>query len=80
MLARRRYEEACPGSGESAIQSRQNAGLSDERVNGLNNAGYAPPVIAPLFQMIDGHGLPPFKGMPILKNAKWAAVFQTGIH
>jgi hypothetical protein len=39
MLARRRYEEACPGSGESAIQSRQNAGLSDERVNGLNNAG-----------------------------------------
>jgi hypothetical protein len=39
MLARRRYKEACPGSGESTIQSRQNAGLSDERVNGLNNAG-----------------------------------------
>jgi hypothetical protein len=32
-------EEACPGSGESAIQSRKNAGLRDGRVNGLNNAG-----------------------------------------
>jgi hypothetical protein len=39
MLARRRYEEACPGSDESAIQPRQNADLSDERVDGLNNAG-----------------------------------------
>jgi Transposase DDE domain group 1 len=39
MLARRRYKKACPRSGESANQSRQNAGLSDGRVNELNNAG-----------------------------------------
>jgi hypothetical protein len=34
-----------------------------------------------LFEMLDGHGLPPFKrskGMPLFRNAKRAAVFQAG--
>jgi hypothetical protein len=38
-LARRRRRRGVLGKRRNAIQSRQNAGLSDGRANGLNNAG-----------------------------------------